>query len=361
MRKEKSMEFKPLCIGDLTAKIPLIQGGMGVGVSLSNLAGNVALQGGIGIISTAQIGYREEDFSKNPLNANLRAIGKELEKAREIAKGGIVGFNIMVATRNYGEYVKEVCRQGADLIISGAGLPVDLPKLAEGFQTKLAPIVSSVKATSVICKMWDRKYNVTPDMIVVEGPLAGGHLGFSLEDILSYTKEKFENEIKGIILEVEKYAKKYGKKIPVVVAGGISNEEDVNHYLNLGAQGVQVATQFVTTEECDASIEYKNTYINAKKEDITIVKSPVGMPGRAIANKFLDQVRQGNKQNITKCYQCLSKCNPLEIPYCITDALIKAVRGDVDNGLLFCGANAYKAERIETVSDVFKRLGFIKK
>lgn len=354
-----SMELKPLCIGDLTAKIPLVQGGMGVGISLSNLAGNVALQGGVGIISTAQIGYQEKDFSTNPLKANLRAIGSELEKARKIAKGGVVGFNIMVATRNYGEYVKEVCRQGADIIISGAGLPVDLPKLTEGFQTKLAPIVSSVKATNIICKLWDKKYNTTPDMVVIEGAMAGGHLGFSLEDILSYKKETFDNEIKHIMEVVESYAQKYKKKIPVIVAGGITTKEDVSHYLSLGVQGVQVATRFVTTKECDASLEYKNAYINATKDDITLVKSPVGMPGRAINNQLLEKVKKGEKTPITKCYQCISKCNPLEIPYCITDALIKAVKGDVKNGLLFCGANAYKAKKIETVKEVFESLGFV--
>lgn len=359
-------EIRPLKIGELTAKLPIIQGGMGVGISLSSLAGAVANEGGIGIISTAQIGYREPDFSSDPQAANLRAIGDELKKARAISPKGIIGFNIMVATRGYAEYVKAAVKAGADIIISGAGLPVSLPEYVKGSVTKIAPIVSSIKSAMVICKMWDRKYNTAPDLVVVEGPLAGGHLGFSREDLTelgvdtehansTYKRERYNEEIKGIIALVKEYAAKYGKEIPVVTAGGIYTHEDVLSQLELGADGVQVATRFVTTEECDAPQAYKQAYIDAKEEDIVITKSPVGMPGRAIRNPFLKQVEKG-KLPIAHCYRCLEKCDHSKIPYCITQALVNAAKGDEDNALVFCGSNAWRAERIETVHEVMQEL-----
>lgn len=358
--------LQPLIIGDLIAEKPIIQGGMGVGISLSSLAGAVAKEGGVGIISTAQIGFRDPDFIKNPLEANLRAIKEELKKARKIAPNGIIGFNIMVATKNYAKYVKEAVKAGADIIISGAGLPVSLPEYVEGLKTKIAPIVSSVKSAEVICKIWDRKYHRAPDLVVIEGPLAGGHLGFSpeyLEEIgaaskdieKTYKSEVFDEEIKNIIKVVNIFAEKYNRKIPVVTAGGISNHEDLMHQLELGADGVQVATRFVTTWECDAPLSFKQAYLDAKKEDIVIVKSPVGMPGRAINNKFLKKVKQ-EREPVTHCYQCLERCDIHTIPYCITKALYNAADGSVEDALLFCGSNAYRSNKIETVKDVIDDL-----
>ena len=358
--------LKPLKIGDLTARRPIVQGGMGVGISLSSLAGAVAKAGGIGIISTAQIGFREPDFEEDAQRANLRAIGKELKKAREISPEGIIGFNIMVATRNYAEYVKEAVKAGADIIISGAGLPVNLPEYVKGSKTRIAPIVSSVKSAMVICKMWDRKYHVAPDAVVVEGPLAGGHLGFSVEQLSelgadtddvpkTYRRDEYDKEVKGIIALVKEYAAKYGRHIPVITAGGIYDHQDVMHQMELGVDGVQVATRFVTTEECDAPMAYKQAYIDAKKEDIVITKSPVGMPGRAIKNPFLRRVG-AEKPVIDKSYKCLEKCNPAAIPYCITKALVNAARGNEDEALLFCGSNAYRATKIETVDAVMQEL-----
>ncbi len=344
------MKVQPLQIGELKAKLPLIQGGMGVGISLSGLAGAVAKAGGVGLISTAQIGWREPDFDRDPLGANLRALAKELKKARKIAPDGVLGFNIMVATRKYGEYVKAAAAAGADLIVSGAGLPVDLPKFAAGFSTKLAPIVSSSKAANLICKLWDRRYETAPDLVVVEGPEAGGHLGFSEEDAKHLPKKTFEEEIQKILEAVRGYAEKYRKKIPVVVAGGIYSREDVRHAMeDLGADGVQVATRFVTTEECDAPEAFKKAYLDVKKEEIVITKSPVGMPGRAIKNRFLGQP---GKKNPVSCHQCLEHCRPAEIPYCITDALVNAAEGRTDDALIFCGSNAWRSERIETVPEV---------
>lgn len=346
---------KPLIIGDLTAKIPVIQGGMGVGISLSRLAGSVAACGGVGVISTAQIGWREPDFRQHPFEANYRAIEKEIRKAREIAKGGIIGVNIMVATQRYEEYVKTAVKAGVDLIISGAGLPIDLPKYVEGTKTKIAPIVSSLKSLNVICRMWERKYKKAPDLVVIEGPKAGGHLGFSREELDTFTDESYDRVIRSIIEKVKEYGEKFSKKIPVVVAGGIYDRADMDHALSLGADGVQMGTRFVTTEECDAAPEYKQAYLQAEKEDICIVQSPVGMPGRAIKNPFMDRVKT-EKCRIEHCYHCIVTCRPAEIPYCITQALVNAAEGRVEDALLFCGSNAYRSHKIETVEDIMNEL-----
>lgn len=343
-------------LGEKEVKIPVIQGGMGIGISLGNLAGAVAKEGGIGMISAAQIGFAEPDFEECPLEANLRAMESQLQKARTIAPDGIVGFNIMVAMREYETYVRKAVETGADLIVSGAGLPVNLPAYVKGSTTKIAPIVSTEKAANVVLKYWDRKYGRTADLVVIEGPKAGGHLGFSKEELAYYEGEQYEKEIQKIRGTVVSYAEKYGVEIPIAVAGGISTSENVKQILDCGVQAVQIGTRFVTTVECDADIRYKEAYIHAGKEDIVIVKSPVGMPGRAIQNTMLKKVMRGEKLHSGKCYRCLSKCNPSEIPYCITKALIEAAKGNVEEGLLFCGANAYRAEKIETVKEVIADL-----
>lgn len=347
-----AIKSKALKIGDLIASVPVIQGGMGVGISLSGLAGAVAAEGGVGIISTAQIGYREPDFDTNPITANLRAIGKEIQKAKEIAKGGIIGVNIMVATQKYEEYVKAAVAAGVDLIISGAGLPVNLPDIVGKAKTKLAPIVSSLKSAQVIIRYWSKKYDRIPDLVVIEGPKAGGHLGFSLEQLNNpeYIAD-YDGEIKRIIEYVKQTGAEKGADIPVVVAGGVYEREDLEHALCLGADGVQMATRFVTTKECDASDAYKQTYIDAKKEDIILVKSPVGMPGRAIRNLFMERASK-EKVPHGKCHLCVSTCKPGETPYCITDALLNAVKGKINEALLFCGTNAHRATRIETVKEI---------
>ena len=348
--------MKNMKIGDKLTRIPLIQGGMGVGISLGRLAGAVAKEGGVGIISTAQIGYREPDFDDNPAEANLRAIRREMEKARAISPDGIIGFNVMTALREHAEHIRAAVKAGADIIISGAGLPTELPALTEGSRTKVAPIVSTDKSAQVILKYWDRKYKRTADLVVIEGPLAGGHLGFKKEDLSEYTPDVYSEEIRRIIRTVKSYGEKYGVDIPVVVAGGIYDGDDVKRVMALGADGVQVATRFVTTEECDADIRYKEAYIRASEEDIAIVKSPVGMPGRAILNPFMKRVMAGGKIPHSPCHGCLAKCKPAEIPYCITDGLINAVKGNVENALLFCGAKAWKAQKIDTVREAVQEL-----
>lgn len=351
------MRMKPLIIGDLIAKIPIIQGGMGVGVSRSRLAGAVAKEGGIGIISTAQIGYDEPDFNRHQIESNLSAIKKHLGLAKAAAPEGVVGVNIMVATKQYERYVKAACEGGADVIISGAGLPISLPEMVKGFQTKIAPIVSSIRAASVILKMWDKKYRTTADFIVIEGPKAGGHLGFTKEQLDHINELDYDTEIRGIIDCKREYEEKYHRSIPVVVAGGIFDQEDIRHSLDLGADGVQIATRFVVTEECDASQEFKQAYLDAKKEDVAIVISPVGMPGRAIANSFLKKV-DGTRSAVPKCFNCLEHCNPKDTPYCITEALINSVKGNLKEGLIFCGENVHKLKKMTTVKAIFDELVF---
>ena len=341
-------------IGEKISKFPLIQGGMGVGVSMHQLAGAVAKEGGIGIISTADIGYQEPDFVKNPHAANLRAIGKELAKARKIAPNGILGFNVMVALSDYDDIVAECVAQHADLIISGAGLPMDLPKFVLGTETKIAPIVSSVRALNLLVKKWRTKYHYLPVMIVIEGPKAGGHLGYKKEDLdapacsLEHTTLEILNTVKQ--LEAES-----GKEIPVIVAGGIFDSKDITHFMNLGASGVQMATRFTATEECDASLAYKMAYVNASDSDIKIIKSPVGMPGRALNNSFIQRTML-TREPISRCYNCIKTCHVKDAPYCITKALIDAVEGDIENGLIFCGSNVGRIHEITTVHRLMQEL-----
>ena len=347
------MSLPKIVLGDKVATIPIIQGGMGVGVSRANLAGNVAKCGGIGVISAAQIGYDEPDFETNTYEANYRSLENNIKKAKEISQGnGIVAVNIMCVTTNYEEMVKKSVESGVDLIISGAGLPKTLPGLVKGSNVKIAPIVSSSRAANLICKLWTSKYNYLPDMIVVEGPKAGGHLGFKVEELENKDINIYDI-IKDVIQEVKKYEEKYAKKIPVIAAGGIFDGKDIAHALDVGASGVQIATRFVTTKECDADIKFKEAYINAKKDDIVIIKSPVGMPGRAIKNYFLDHL---NNYKIDKCYNCIKTCDRKTVPYCITKALTNSVEGDIDNGLIFCGSNVDRVEKIVTVKELMDEL-----
>ncbi len=351
-----STKMKGIKVGDKQSKYPIIQGGMGVGVSMHNLAGNVSKEGGIGIISTADIGYLEEDFAKEPMKANLRAIEKEIKKAREIAgKDKIIGVNIMVALKNYSEIVRECVKQKIDLIISGAGIPKELPEYVKGTTTKIAPIVSSLRCCKLIVSHWIKKYNYVPDMIVIEGSEAGGHLGFKSEELEENKKPKLENIVTDVVNYIKGVENETGKDIPVIAAGGIWDSKDIKKFLNLGASGVQMATRFVATNECDASTEFKQAYINAKSEDVKIIKSPVGMPGRAINNSFIKKV-ENEKCKIEKCYNCIKTCDVANSPYCITKALINSVKGKVENGLIFCGSNVSKIKEIVSVHDLMQEL-----
>ncbi len=341
-----------LKIKHIQLKYPILQGGMGVGVSLSSLAGAVSKHGGLGVISSAQIGYTEPDFDKNPFEANIRALEKHIKKAKEISNNGFVGVNIMTVSKRYDEYVKKAIEFGCDLIISGAGIPKNLPELVKGTKTAFAPIFSSLKATKVVLKIWDKQYNVMPDAIIIEGPKAGGHLGFKNEALDDIDALNYDEEVKKIVNHVKEYEEKYERKIPVIFGGGITTKEDVQHYLSLGCSGVQVATMFVATEECDANIKFKEAYVNSSQDTVTIIKSPVGMPGRAIINNFVTK----EKKKVEKCYNCIQTCDPKTTHYCITDALITSVKGDVENGLVFAGSEVYKIDKISTVKNVINKL-----
>lgn len=352
-------EMPLLKIGDLEARVPIIQGGMGVGVSLSGLASAVAKEGAIGVISSAGIGMSESDFAKNFREANARALRKEIRKAKEMTKG-IIGVNIMVALSDYDDHVNISVEEGADLIISGAGLPLKMPeKILQGKigknSTKFVPIVSSGRAAELIFRYWAKQYGLVPDAVVVEGPMAGGHLGFKKEEI-GNPDYALERILPDVISVMKIYEQRYGESIPVIAAGGIFTGADIYRFLQLGASGVQMATRFVGTYECDASMEFKEAYVRSKKEDIIIIDSPVGMPGRAIRNKFLDDVNQGIRRPIKCPWKCLKPCDYANSPYCIALALTNAKRGYLENGFAFAGANAYRVKKIISVKALIEAL-----
>jgi nitronate monooxygenase len=341
-----------LRIGELTARVPIIQGGMGVGVSLSGLAAAVANQGGVGVIAAAGIGMLEPDGFSNFLEANIRALRREIRKAREMTRG-ILGVNIMVALSNFGDMVRTAVEEKADIIFSGAGLPLHLPEfLKPGGRTKLVPIISSARAAGLLIRKWLGKYGYLPDAFVVEGPLAGGHLGFKADQIQNpeYSLEKLVPEV---IAEVRSVQSEKKKDIPVIAAGGIYTGSDIHGFIELGAAGVQMATRFVCTEECDASAEFKNSYISSRKEDLVIIKSPVGMPGRAIRNQYTDDVEAGKKKPFKCPYHCIVTCNRQSSPYCIALALTSALKGRLKHGFAFAGANAFRAGKIVPVKELF--------
>lgn len=349
------MTMPKLKIGDLVAEYPIIQGGMGVGVSLSNLASSVANAGGIGIISGAQTGFNESNFKQDNDQANINGLVKEIRKAKELSPKGIIGVNFLQASNNYEELVTAAVNEKVDLIISGAGLPKQLPKFVKGTQTKIAPIVSSGRAAKLITKLWTRKYDYIPDAIVVEGSKAGGHLGFKTEDLLNGNYKDLKTLVKEVLDAIQPFEEKFKQEIPIIAAGGIFSGKDLKEFIEIGASGVQIGTRFVATEECDAHMNFKKAYVKATKDDIGIIKSPVGLPGRALKNDFYNKISQ-DKLEIKKCYRCLKQCNPKTAPFCITEALVDAVHGDAENGLIFVGENGYKVDKITTVDRIFDEI-----
>lgn len=352
-------EIPKLRIGDLKASLPIIQGGMGVGISLSGLASAVANQGGIGVIATAGIGMLEPDFATNFSEANKRALRKEIRKAKKMTRG-IIGVNVMVALSDFYDIIKVAIEEEADLVLLGAGLPlrnlkVLLPDKLKENKTKVIPIVSSARAAKVIFQYWQKNYQHIPDGVVVEGPLAGGHLGFKKEQInnSSFSLEKLLPEIISVIKTYEEH---FNKNIPVIAAGGIYTGADIYKYIQLGAQGVQMATRFVATYECDASLKFKENYLKCKKEDLIIIDSPVGLPGRAINNKFLEEVSAGIRKPFKCPWRCLKTCNLENSPYCIALALTNAQQGKLEDGFSFAGANAYRVKKIISVKELINTL-----
>ena len=345
----------PLTIGDLTAQLPFVQGGMGVGVSLSGLASAVANQGGVGVISAAIIGFKESDLYTNYREANIRALRREIRKARELTKG-ILGVNIMVALTNFSDMVKTAVEEGIDVIFCGAGLPLNLPEMvSDRTRSKLVPIVSSARAATVICKRWLSRFQRLPDGFVLEGPMAGGHLGFSRNQVddPGYSLPKLLGEV---LAAVRPFEQKSGLKLPIIAAGGIYSGQDISDILGQGAAGVQMGTRFVTTHECDADLKFKQAYLQAQEQDLVIIDSPVGLPGRSLHNSFLDAVSQGKKRPFKCPYHCLITCKQKESPYCIAAALINAVRGRLEQGFAFAGQNAFRSQKLVSVKNLINSL-----
>jgi len=352
-------KLNSLKIGDLQIKLPIIQGGMGIGISLSGLACAVANEGGVGVIATAGIGHTEADWDTNPKAADTRALRKEIRKAKA-GIDGIIGVNIMVALSDFDDLVQCAVDEGADILFLGAGLPISLPKtlpldkLSE-LATRFVPIVSSARAAEIVFRAWQKRYSHIPDAVVVEGPMAGGHLGFKKDQIDNpeYTLEKILPEV---IAVVEKYEQRSGRSIPVIAAGGIYTGADIHKFMKLGAKAVQMGTRFVATHECDASPKFKQAYIDCNRENIIIIDSPVGLPGRAIGGKFFDRLASGAKEKFRCHWKCLKSCNFRNVPYCIASALTNARKGDFDKGFAFAGANTYRVEQIISVKELIETL-----
>lgn len=343
-------------IGNYEIKLPIIQGGMGVGVSLSGLASAVANEGGVGVISCAGLGLLYKQTPGDYLKNCIWGLKEEVRKARAktAQTKGVIGVNIMVALSNFADMVRTSISEKVDVIFAGAGLPLDLPSyLQKDSVTKLVPIVSSQRAAKLICEKWRANYNYLPDAIVVEGPKAGGHLGFKPDQI---NDEHFSLET--IIPEVVKVARSYAseKTIPVIAAGGIMTGDDIRRFMELGASGVQMGSIFVPTEECDASDTFKNTYVNSRSEDVEIIESPVGMPGRALRGEFLARVKKGLERPRGCACHCIKTCDYKKSPYCIIKALYNAARGNMKKGYAFAGANAYMTDKIRSVKDVVSNL-----
>lgn len=342
-------------IGDLKIPVPIIQGGMGIGISLSGLASAVANMGGVGVISTVGIGLINNNTDTNFKSKHIEAIRNEIRKAREHTRG-ILGVNIMSVITNFSDMVRTSIEEGIDIIFSGAGLPLDLPKyLGKGIKTKLVPIVSSARAASILCNKWKQNFDYLPDAFVVEGPKAGGHLGFK-PDGLQDDSNKLENLVSDVLKVTAEIKSSQQKDIPVIAAGGIYTGGEVFRIIKKGASAAQLGTRFVATEECDASEEFKHAFMTAREEDIQIINSPVGMPGRAIFNQFLQEAYEGKRKPAFCRYHCIKSCNPKTTPYCIADALLAAFRGDLADGFVFTGSNADRVYEISTVSKVFNEL-----
>jgi nitronate monooxygenase len=343
-----------LIIGDLAINPPIIQGGMGARISLSSLASAVSNYGGMGVIASVGLApgnISQELFEKK----SAEGLRDEIRKTKELTPNPF-GVNIMFALSNYDSLVKVCVEEGVPAIISGAGLPLHLPALIGESKIKLIPIVSSARATQIIIKAWTRRYNRLPDAIIVEGPLAGGHLGFSYTEAVGIEKVTLEERIEEVLGFVREVEKLNNTRIPVIAAGGIFTGQDIAKILKKGASGVQMATRFVVTKECDINDIYKNVYLKCKEEDITVILSPVGMPARVIKNKLVERIQAGEKLKFKCPYKCLKPCDPYSANYCIADALINAFGGDLDNGFAMCGANAYRVKEIITVKELMDEL-----
>jgi nitronate monooxygenase len=348
------MKIPRLRIGGQVAEAPIVQGAMGVRVSLSSLASAVANEGGIGTI--ASVGLGDIEASKLEYERMSReALAVEIRKALSLTRGPLA-VNIMGVLSNADDLIRTAVREGIKIIVAGASLPLKLPGQVEDPDVSLVPIISSGRAADLVLRAWDKRFARTADGIILEGPLAGGHLGFSLEQLERLDQFSLEKILPDVLAAVQPFEDKYGRKIPVIVGGGIFDGQDIARFLRAGASGVQMATRFVGTAECDVAPEFKRAYLEAEEKDIVIIKSPVGLPGRAIRNSFIKEVERRGKLDIRCPYRCLTTCNIQEAKYCIAQALLNACFGKVEQGLIFCGQNAYRVKKIVTVKELMSEL-----
>lgn len=346
-----SNKLKALEIGDLKIVTPIIQGGMGVMVSTASLSSAVANYGGAGTIASIGLGFGTEENERNFVKASREGLKREISQARKLTQG-VVGVNILVAVSNYEDLVRTAVESKVDFIASGAGLPLRLPEFTNGSSIKLIPIVSSARAADIIIRTWRKRYNRLPDAIIVEGSLAGGHLGFKSKDLKLHKENTLEVLVVDVLKVVEKWEREMNINMPVIAAGGIFDGKDVAKFLRLGVKGVQIATRFVVTYECSVADEFKRLYLEAGENDIVIIDSPVGMPGRAIKTAFVDRIVHGERLPVKCYYRCLKTCDPKTIPYCIARVLFNAVKGDLDNAVVFAGHNVSKVNKILSVNEL---------
>jgi NAD(P)H-dependent flavin oxidoreductase YrpB (nitropropane dioxygenase family) len=257
---------------------------------------------------------------------------------------------------NARDLVETSVREGIKLIVSGASLPLKLPEMVDDTTVKILPIVSSGRAADLILRTWDRRYARTADAVILEGPLAGGHLGFSFEQLRQPEKYSLSVLLPEVLAAVKPFEEKYRQKIPVIAGGGIFTGADIARMLQAGAAGVQMATRFVCTEECEVAPEFKQAYLDSKEEDIVLIQSPVGLPGRAIHNQFLRSLENDTADRLECPYRCLTTCDIAHARYCIAQALSSAYKGDMDKGLVFCGQNAYRLNKIVTIKELIAEL-----
>jgi len=347
-------EFKDLFIGDLKIQVPIIQGGMGVRVSYSSLVAAVSNEGALGVIAAVGLGEEVQDEDLSYPERSRVSFTRSIRQTREKTKNPF-GVNIMCVLTNYEDLVNVAQEESVDVIISGAGMPLRLPALIKNTKTKLIPIVSSARAASIICSTWLRRYKRLPDALIVEGPLAGGHLGYSLAELEDKENVSLENILPKVV-GVAKGFESGAIKIPVIAAGGIFDGQDIAKFIRLGASGVQMGTRFVCTHECDVAQEYKEAYLAAKQEDIVVIQSPVGLPGRVIRNEFVQRIIEGARVDFDCQYHCLYTCDPKKVNYCIAKALLNASRGQLDKGFAMCGSNAYRIQKIISVKELISEL-----
>lgn len=338
LRDRKDYRLSPVYLGDRLLPVPLVQGGMGIGVSLGGLAGAAAACGGLGLVSAVEPGYREADYRTDPFSANRRALEKEVKKAlairdaaaAESGKAGLVGVNVTVSRDHYMDLVRTAVEAGAEVVVSGGGLPMTLPTACEGSGAAMIPVVSSARAARLIKRNWKKKHDAEPAALIFESSQAGGYLGYKESQLRSARDDFFRN-----ILEIREEA----ENIPMIAGGGIMTREDAARAYAYGADGIQLGTSFIQTKECDASEEFKSAYLNLDENDVTIIRNPQGMPCRVIENHFVKELKADPKRHLDWEEE--------------RDAVIRGLEGDTENGLFFCGSQAYRMKRAETVREVF--------